>query len=609
MSKRGIGSINAVSIPTKLRIAAGLAIVGIFATFYAGYSGVQHSDAGLQYSITTTGAIVSILDGDMMHDALRADVLNSTVTAPGDDTAAKDQILADVEEHGQRFLDDIKKIQAMAIDDSVKREVTAAEPVIQAYFDAARQTAATNMRDYAAGQAMVPTFLDKYRDLETRMATLDELIQKMNETAGTTAQADNAGLMNIIAVASALAGAIILISNLLISRSITKPLTRVRDAIKQVVVGNLGGHKASFEQVSNLRDDVSEISAYLEVLRLRLVEAIELEAAITRTQTEQDAVVEALSVGLGNLSTGNLSQSISTPFPAHYETLRGNYNTSVDRLNQTITEVVRASRSIRGQSDEISHASEDLARRTENQAATLEETAAALDELTTSVKSAANSARDVETIVQAARREAEDSGKVVLSAVDAMNGIEKSSDQISQIIGVIDDIAFQTNLLALNAGVEAARAGDAGRGFAVVASEVRALAQRSSDASKEIKTLISSSSQLVGRGVQAVGSAGKALTTMVERVANISNLVSAIAVGAQEQSIGLGEVNVGVNQLDQVAQKNAAMVEQSMLATQSLREEAIGLDGLVTHFKTKPDPASDAGYKPAPRLRAVGQSF
>ena len=274
---------------------------------------------------------------------------------------------------------------------------------------------------------------------------------------------------------------------------------------------------------------------------------------------------------------------------------------------------MRASRSIRGQSDEITRSSEELARRTENQAATLEETAAALDQLTASVKSAANSAREVETIVQAARREAEDSGKVVLGAVDAMNGIEKSSEQISQIIGVIDDIAFQTNLLALNAGVEAARAGDAGRGFAVVASEVRALAQRSSDASKEIKTLISSSSQLVGRGVQAVGSAGKALTTMVERVANISNLVSAISVGAQEQSLGLGEVNLGVNQLDQVAQKNAAMVEQSLMATQSLRDEAIGLDGLVTHFTTKSepgriDPGRDVPYQPA-RLRAVGRSF
>ena len=439
--------------------------------------------------------------------------------------------------------------------------------------------------------------------------TLDEMIEKVGNSAGQSAIDQNATYLQVIIYASALAVAILLISNLLISRSITKPLIRVRDAIKEVAQGNLGGRYSNFDRKSDLNDEVSEVARYLEQLRIRLREAIEMEAAISRTQQDQEAVVEALSLGLGNLSTGNLSQTIQLPFPPNYETLRGNYNASVERLNQTITQVVRASRSIRGQSDEITRASEELARRTENQAATLEETAAALDELTTSVKSAANSARDVETIVQAARREAEDSGKVVLSAVDAMNGIEKSSDQISQIIGVIDDIAFQTNLLALNAGVEAARAGDAGRGFAVVASEVRALAQRSSDASKEIKTLISSSSQLVGRGVQAVGSAGRALTTMVERVANISNLVSAIAVGAQEQSLGLGEVNVGVTQLDQVAQKNAAMVEQSMVATQSLRDEAIGLDGLGTHFTTRPEQAHETAVKPAPRLRAVGQSF
>ncbi|MEO8245111.1 MAG: methyl-accepting chemotaxis protein, partial [bacterium] len=238
----------------------------------------------------------------------------------------------------------------------------------------------------------------------------------------------------------------------------------------------------------------------------------------------------------------------------------------------------------------------------ENQAATLEETAAALDELTTSVRSAATGAREVETIVQSARREAEDSGKVVLGAVEAMNGIERSSDQISQIIGVIDDIAFQTNLLALNAGVEAARAGDAGRGFAVVASEVRALAQRSSDASKEIKTLISTSSQLVGRGVEAVGSAGKALNTMVDRVSHISTLISGIATGASEQSSALAEVNVGVTQLDQVAQRNASMVEQSTNATQALQQAAVGLDSLVAYFTTT---GVEADPLPA-RLRAVG---
>ncbi len=419
----------------------------------------------------------------------------------------------------------------------------------------------------------------------------------------------NGGFMTTLLAATGVAVAILMISNLVITRSITKPLIRVRDAIRQVAVGYLGERTLSVDHVPDLKDEVGEIGQYLEILGERLRQAIAMEAAIKRTQAEQEDVVTALSVGLDHLSTGDLSQTITEIFPDTYEALRRNFNSGVDRLNQTITQVVRASDSIRCQSDEISRASVDLARRTENQASTLEQTAAALDELTTSVKSAASSARQVETIVQAARQEAEDSGKVVVGAVKAMNGIEKSSDQISLIIGVIDDIAFQTNLLALNAGVEAARAGDAGRGFAVVASEVRALAQRSSTASKEIKSLISASSNFVGRGVEAVGSAGKALTILVDRVTHISDLVSEIAVGAQVQAVSLGEVNVGVNALDQVAQKNAAMVEHSMLATQSLRQEAVGLDGLVAHFRIKAEPGSAAAAQINARPRAAIHAY
>ena len=335
---------------------------------------------------------------------------------------------------------------------------------------------------------------------------------------------------------------------------------------------------------------IGAIGLQLSLDRLVSIATDPMEQERARLQADQQPVVDVLSVGLQNLAAGNLQDALSEEFGGNYETLRGDFNRTLDKLNGTIAQVVDTAETIRTRSTEISSASEDLSRRTENQAATLEETAAALDELTSSVKSAAKGAREVENIVRQARREAEESGAVV----SAMTEIERSSDQISQIIGVIDDIAFQTNLLALNAGVEAARAGDAGKGFAVVASEVRALAQRSSAAAKEIKTLIGTSTQHVGRGVDQVGRAGKALASIVNRVAHISTLVSDIAAGASEQSTGLAEINIGVTQLDQVTQQNAAMVEESTAASQSQHQEASDLAALVARFALR-----EGGRSPA----------
>jgi methyl-accepting chemotaxis protein len=374
--------------------------------------------------------------------------------------------------------------------------------------------------------------------------------------------------------------AVVLGIGVFIARSITRPIGRVSDAMKAVANGDL----SVAVQDADRQDELGGIAQSLEGLREKLIGAEAMEQERARLQADQQRVVDLLSVGLQNLAAGNLQDTLSEEFGGNYETLRGDFNRTLDKLNETIAQVVDTAENIRSRSTEISTASEDLSRRTENQAATLEETAAALDELTSSVKSAAEGAREVESIVRQARKEAEESGAVVQGAVSAMTEIERSSDQISQIIGVIDDIAFQTNLLALNAGVEAARAGDAGKGFAVVASEVRALAQRSSAAAKEIKTLIGTSTQHVGRGVDQVGRAGEALASIVNRVAHISTLVSDIAAGASEQSTGLAEINIGVTQLDQVTQQNAAMVEESTAASHSLHQEASDLAGLVARF-------------------------
>ncbi|SFJ81033.1 methyl-accepting chemotaxis protein [Celeribacter neptunius] len=310
------------------------------------------------------------------------------------------------------------------------------------------------------------------------------------------------------------------------------------------------------------------------------------EAKREAMQAAQQEVVDALRTGLGELAEGDLTTRIESVFSSEYEQLRADFNLACERLQDALGKVVENANLIKGEASEISSAADDLSVRTEKQAATLEETATALDQLTSSVKSAAEGSTHANRLVDTARENAEASGQVVHEAVTAMSEIEQSSLQISKITGVIDDIAFQTNLLALNAGVEAARAGDAGRGFAVVASEVRALAQRSSDAAREINQLISSSGAQVKRGVDLVGHAGEALKGIVESVKEISRNVSEIAASSQEQSVGLAEINTAMNQLDQVTQQNAAMFEQTTAASHALTREAESLTQATARFRT-----------------------
>ena len=361
--------------------------------------------------------------------------------------------------------------------------------------------------------------------------------------------------------------------------------------------------------VTNARGTVVQ---YL-LLGSDVTEAVETlnaaEAARAADQAKQQRVVETLRESLARLSDGDLATPLTTPFPPEYDALRHDFNAAIDKLNEAMRTVLENAEAIRGESHGLSRAGEMLNQRTEHQAATLEQTAAALNQLTTSVQSAADGARHANTMVASAKQNAESSGKVVREAVQAMDEIAESSAKISKITSVIEEIAFQTNLLALNAGVEAARAGEAGRGFAVVASEVRALAQRSSEAAREIAELISSSAGQVKRGVALVGQAGDALGGIQSSVEEIFTSISNIAASTAEQSAGLSEINTAVMQLDQATQQNAGISAEAAGSSQALIVEADALNATMARFRlgttARVEAAPRRASEPAPGPRRV----
>lgn len=340
--------------------------------------------------------------------------------------------------------------------------------------------------------------------------------------------------------------------------------------------------------VGKLRDDLAAGARLTS-------EAQVIEEERERQRMEQVRVVNELRDGLSRLAEGDMTRRIESPvdnpFPETYETLRESYNAVIDRVGGVMVRVTQIAEGVRKGAQAITQASRDLSSRTESQAATLEQSAAALNQLTVSVRSTAESAAGAEKASKQNRAGAEGGAAVVGEAVAAMHGIEKSSEQITRIIGVIDDIAFQTNLLALNAGVEAARAGEAGRGFAVVASEVRLLAQRASDSAREIKELISESARQVEKGSGLVNKAGASLSDILERAQRASSLVGEIASAASEQANGLREINTGINQLDHATQQNRAVSEETTASAADLLTQADALISALAELRIDTSPA------------------
>jgi methyl-accepting chemotaxis protein len=433
----------------------------------------------------------------------------------------------------------------------------------------------------------------------------DDQTRVLAERTAARAQAVSQVRIVVIAGGAAMLG-IALLMGWLLSRGIAAPVTAMTEAMKRLASGDL----EATVPMAGRKDELGEMATAVQAFKDAGREKVRLErdaadaasaADSVRAQAERERVeaarqqaqvVEALAGGLAQLADGDLTHSLATAFAPEYEKLRADFNAAVERLGGAMGNIAENAEAIRAGTGEVSSSANDLSRRTEQQAASLEETAAALDEVTATVRSTADGAEQARKVVSSAKSDAEKSGEVVGRAVVAMGEIERSAREIVQIIGVIDEIAFQTNLLALNAGVEAARAGDAGKGFAVVASEVRALAQRSADAAKEIKTLISASSRQVEEGVALVGQTGEALARIVAQVADVNGMVSDIASSAREQATGLNQINTAINQMDQTTQQNAAMVEQSTAASLALARDASELESLIARFKLAERPGA-----------------
>ena len=595
-------SLRNVSITGKVLLVLGVFVMVAVASAIFLTGTMRELAAGFERSIMDEGRTALFLARanralNGSHAAI-ADLMIATDQA-GD---AKASALLEVQKASfAKFMD--------KADEADVKDVLETKPLKQRGLEIIEQTcrAAVSMRRAASDSAGVAAAQSRYaKDCEdafgpqsTAMTeVVDKAVARQDEILSELKHGADQSIL--LAYATLFGGfGLALVGGILATKQwISRPIRALTQTMNQLASGDLNTPVLGVEHhdeiglmagsVQVFKDNAFKLQvSEAEAQRMRISregDQTAAEAERASAAARQETIVRTIADGLHKLSSGDLTFRIQEPFGGAEEKLRLDFNAALTKLQETMVIVFSNTSAIRTGTDEISTSTEDLSRRTEQQAASLEETAAALDEITTTVRKTADGSTHARHVVGSAKQDAEQSGVIVRQAVEAMVGIEKSAGKIGSIIGVIDEIAFQTNLLALNAGVEAARAGEAGRGFAVVASEVRGLAQRSADAAKEIKALISASSQQVEHGVDLVGQAGRALERIVVQVAEINGVVGEIAASAQEQATGLAQVNTAVNQMDQVTQQNAAMVEQTTAASRVLAQETNQLAQLIGSF-------------------------
>ncbi|TBF34386.1 HAMP domain-containing protein [Rhizobium leguminosarum] len=559
------------------------------------------------------------MQADMMHDAMRADVLASMLAsnpAAGMDAAA---VKADLVEHDASFREMLDANKALAADDKTKTLLASIERPLLTYIESATKIVDLASRDASAALKALPEFMQQFSTLETAMEQAGDQITAASEEISNRSSDVKASVDIVLEALLASAALFAFGLYFLTRKTVTKPILSLSGDMQRLA----GGDTAIACTGIGRSDEIGRMASAVEVFRQAAIankqlekdaEAARLqgetERVTARKQADEDAAerlraaTSGLAAGLKRLASGDLAFQIDEPFAPDFENLRHDFNMSIRQLDQTLSAIAAAIAAIDEGTREIASGAGDLSKRTEQQAASLEETAAALDQITANVSNSSKRTDEARTEATDANSNAVKSSEVVSHAEEAMRRIEASSQQISSIIGVIDEIAFQTNLLALNAGVEAARAGDAGKGFAVVAQEVRELAQRSAQAAKEIKGHIQKSSVEVESGVKLVLDTSQVLKAISEQIARINQHMDAIAVSAREQSTGLAEVNTAVNSMDQVTQQNAAMVEQSTAASGQLAEEAAKLRELVSRFRLRATASQSATGRRSGQLAA-----
>ncbi|MGI4819039.1 MAG: methyl-accepting chemotaxis protein [Janthinobacterium lividum] len=458
------------------------------------------------------------------------------------------------------------------------------------------------------------------RSIQDTMGQIQQVLKDVEAQNRERRQHAYASAYTAFGVGGLLAFMVALASAIWLTHALSKPVVAMTRVMTRLAKGETD---VSIPAVGR-GDEIGAMAGAVLTFRDQAIEnsRLEMEAEQARKLAEQERLkheaqaaeiarldeiaMTAVGEGLSAMAAGDLSHRVTIDVHPKAQALKDDFNTAAQRLEAVVAVIIERASAIGAAARQVSDAADELSRRTEQQAASLEETAAAVEQISITVASSAEAAQESGAVVREAHVMARDGQDVVGRAVNAMGQIEQSSHQIGAIIGVIDEIAFQTNLLALNAGVEAARAGDAGRGFAVVASEVRALAQRSAEAAREIKGLIQTSGQHVEQGVQLVARSGAALSDIARQIEKVTALAESSETAAREQAVGLSEVNMAVNQMDQMTQQNAAMVEESTAASRSLAQDAIELDRLMGQFNIdRTNPVARADTPTGARLRAA----